>query len=179
MGAVTGSSKQPVILSGSDIRDILTTLTQDRRAITPPAHLRVTTSTCLHRLLTELARKLQCFHLCTQRVRDSEVFLYNADRGPRSNRAKTVQGIQMWFFLSFRQRILRAAVVPHVWQRNGDTKCLPAKWRWEGSSDFLSDRRPGPSVEVRSGFSSASASSLQSESQRSIQTSEQSNLSHK
>lgn len=176
MGAVTGSSKQPVILSGSDIRDILTTLTQDRRAITPPAHLRVTTSTCLHRLLTELARKLQCFHLCTQRVRDSAVFLYNADMGLRSNRAKTVQ---MWFFLSFRQRILRAAVVPHVWQRNGDTKCLPAKWRWEGSSDFLSDRRPGPSVEVRSGFSSASASSLQSESQRSIQTSEQSNLSHK
>lgn len=98
MGAVTGSSKQPVILSGSDIRDILTTLTQDRRATTPPAHLRVTTSTCLHRLLTELARKLQCFHLCTQRVRDSAVFLYNADMGLRSNRAKTVQGIQMWFF---------------------------------------------------------------------------------
>lgn len=69
------------------------------------------------------------------------------------------------FLWTFRKRVLCPAMVQHVRKRGRDTQCLPAKWRREASSDFLSDGWPGSSVEVRTGGTFTPSSALQGERQ--------------
>lgn len=74
-GAVTGSSKPLMMLTGSDSQAPRSTPTQDQTVTTPPTHPRVITTACPPLLLTALARQLWCFHHCTLQVRESYPFI--------------------------------------------------------------------------------------------------------